>query len=69
LKFLGEVWAWQAWAGANEEELTKVPKSWGSLGKIGGGKEEKRGTYTVGRVKSSIPHEAWRFHFSSILFC
>jgi hypothetical protein len=27
LKFIGEVWAGRACAGANEVELTKVPKS------------------------------------------
>jgi hypothetical protein len=29
LKFLGEVWVGRAYAGANEEELTKHQKIWG----------------------------------------
>jgi hypothetical protein len=32
LKFLGEVWAGRACAGANEEELTKHQKFWGQGG-------------------------------------
>jgi hypothetical protein len=38
LKFLVEVWARQACAGANEEELTKHQKFWGQEG---GGKEAR----------------------------
>jgi hypothetical protein len=45
LKFLGEVWARQACAGANEEELTKHQKFWGQGG---GGKE-------VGGWKNGVP--------------
>jgi hypothetical protein len=33
LKFLGEVWAGRACAGANEEELTKHQKIWGQGGR------------------------------------
>jgi hypothetical protein len=32
LKFLGEVWAWRACAGANEEELIIRKKIWGQEG-------------------------------------
>jgi hypothetical protein len=35
LKFLGNLWVGRACAGANEVELTKVPKSWGRGGKTG----------------------------------
>jgi hypothetical protein len=45
LKVLGEVWAGQALAQANEVELTKVPKSGGRRRKKGGGNKEKRGTH------------------------
>jgi hypothetical protein len=38
LKFLGEVWAGRACAGANEEELTICKKNWGQEG---GGKGTK----------------------------
>jgi hypothetical protein len=44
LKFLGEVWAGWALAGANEVELTKVPKSGGRRRKKEGGNKEKMGT-------------------------
>jgi hypothetical protein len=43
LKFLGEVWARRAWAGANDVELTKMPKSGGRRKKNGGGKKNKMG--------------------------
>jgi hypothetical protein len=52
---LGRVWLGRACAKANEEELTKVPKTWGSLGKKRGGRNKKGGPVeggvaTVGRV-------------------
>jgi hypothetical protein len=37
LKFLGELWAGRACTGANEVELTKVPKSGGRRRKKKGG--------------------------------
>jgi hypothetical protein len=37
LKFLGEIWAGRACAGANEEELTTCAKLWGQ--EVGGKKE------------------------------
>jgi hypothetical protein len=43
LKFLGEAWTGRACAGANEVELTKVPKSGGRRRKNGGGKRKKGG--------------------------
>jgi hypothetical protein len=43
LKFLGEVWARQAWARANEVELTKMPKNGGRRRKKGGGRKKKVG--------------------------
>jgi hypothetical protein len=42
LKFLGELWAGRACVGANEVELTKVPKSEGRRRKKGGGKRGKK---------------------------
>jgi hypothetical protein len=45
LKFIGEVWAGRACAGANEKELTKHQKFWGQGG---GGKE-------VGGWKNGVP--------------
>jgi hypothetical protein len=51
LKFLGELWAGRACAGANEVELTKVPKSGGrrrkkrEAGRKMERQEEKNGTH------------------------
>jgi hypothetical protein len=43
LKFFGEVWAGLACVGANEVELTEVPKSGGRRRKNGGDKKKKWG--------------------------
>jgi hypothetical protein len=43
LKILGEVWIGRPWTGANEVELTKVPKSGGRRRKKGGGTKKKKG--------------------------
>jgi hypothetical protein len=56
LKFLGKVWAGRACAGANEVELTKVPKSGGRRRKKRGGKKKKGG----GRKNKMGPvHGQW----------
>jgi hypothetical protein len=48
LKFQGEVWAWRACAGANEEELTTCAKFWGQ--EVGG---RGLGEYQKGDLRRS----------------
>jgi hypothetical protein len=61
LKFLGEVWAGRACAGANEEELTTCGKIWGQSGrKEGAGGLDKGGPTqerlaTAGRLTACGP--------------
>jgi hypothetical protein len=73
-KNLGEVWAGWACAKANQQEFITCSKKCGQEeGREFFSKGEQHSQFlnlapTLGRVKSSIPHGAWRFHFFPISF-
>jgi hypothetical protein len=64
LKFLGEVWAGRACAGANEEELTTCGKIWGQRGRKEGaggldkGRSAQERSTTAGRRPPTAPRPA-----------
>jgi hypothetical protein len=62
LKFLGELWAGRACAGANEVELTKVPKSGGRRKKWGGRRKNGEARRIKWDLRTADPWSATRDH-------